>query len=74
MPCAALRAVQESFKTSHPQDPMPHTPARLHMAHISALTELLQCVNTGAPLSLRALTDIADHCNQWARGEVSGPI
>ena len=62
--------LQESFKTSCPQDPMPYTPARLHLARISALTELLLCVNTGAPLSPRALTAVAEHCQQWARGKV----
>jgi len=49
---------------------MPYTPARLHLARISALTELLLCVNTGAPLSPRALTAVAEHCQQWARGKV----
>ena len=64
-----LEIVPNSFTSSCPQDTIPCTPARLNLSAVSNLTELLLCINTGVPLSLRTLTAVAEHCNQWAQGK-----
>ena len=64
-----LEIVPNSFTSSCPQDTIPCTPARLNLSAVSNLTELLLCINTGVPLSLRVLTAVAEHCNQWVQGK-----
>ena len=64
-----LEIVPNSFTSSCPQDTIPCTPARLNLSAVSSLTELLLCINTGVPLSLRTLTAVAEHCNQWSQGK-----
>ena len=44
------------------------SPNRLNLYSISALVELLLCLNTNAPLTTRALIVVAEHCNAWSCG------
>ena len=63
-----LEILMDSFHTTCPHERIPCSPSRLNTDEISILTEMIYCVNAGAPMSTRILGLIADHCNQWCSG------
>ena len=63
-----LEILMDSFNTTCPHERIPCSPSRLNTDEISILTEMIYCINSGAPMSTRILGLIVDQCNQWCSG------
>lgn len=63
-----LEILMDSFHTTCPHERIPCSPSRLNTDEISMITEMIYCINAGAPMSSRILGIVADHCNQWCSG------